>query len=72
MLEAISKRLSATIGYKARGSALSAKKGLDVPQHASEPFLPPALTTIFSLNLASKSVLKWLLNGKEFCCDTQG
>ena len=59
--EPISKLLSAAIGCKARGSALSAKTVLDVLQYASEPFSPPALPTSFSLNLASKSVLKWVL-----------
>jgi hypothetical protein len=48
----------AAIGCEVRGSALSAKKVLDVPQHASEPFPPPALTTNFSLDFAAKSVLK--------------
>jgi hypothetical protein len=40
---------------------LSAKTVLDVLQYASEPFLPSALPTHFSLDLASKSVLKWVL-----------
>ena len=57
-LEPISKLLSAPIGCKARGSAFSAKTVLDVLQYASEPFLPPALPTSFSLDLASKPVLK--------------
>jgi hypothetical protein len=60
-LEPISKLLSAVIGCKARGSAFSVKRVLDVLQHASEPFSPRALTTNFSLDLASKSVLKWVL-----------
>ena len=61
VLEPISRLLSAAIGCKARGSAFSAKRVLDVLQHASEPFSPRALTTNFSLDLASKSVLKWVL-----------
>ncbi len=61
MLELVSKLLSAAIGCKARGTALSAKRGLDVLQYASEPFPPPALPTNFSLDLASKSVLKPVL-----------
>lgn len=61
ILEAIPKPLSTTIGYKVRGSALSTKKVLDVLQHASEPFLPPALTTNFSLNLVTKQVWRGLL-----------
>ena len=59
--EPISKLLSAAIGCKARGTALSAKRVLDVPQYASEPFPPSALPTNFSLDLASKLVLKWVL-----------
>jgi len=61
ILEPISKLLSAAIGYKARGSAFSTKRVLDVLQHASEPFSPRALTTSFSLDLAAKPVLKWVL-----------
>jgi len=61
VLELVSKLLSAAIGCKARGTALSAKRGLDVIQYASEPFPPPALPTNFSLDLASKSVLKPVL-----------
>jgi len=61
VLEPISKLLSAAVGCKARGAALSVKRGLDVLQYASEPFSPPALPTNFSLDLASKSVLKWVL-----------
>jgi hypothetical protein len=60
-IELVSKLLSATIGCKARGSALSAKKVLDVPQHASEPFPPPALPTNFSLDFAAKPALKPVL-----------
>jgi len=60
-LELVSKLLSAAIGCKACGSALSAKRVLDVLQHASEPFPPPALTTDFSLDFAKKSVLKPVL-----------
>ena len=58
VLELLSKLLYAAIGCKACGSALSAKRVLDVPQHASEPFPPPALPTDFSLDFATKSVLK--------------
>jgi len=61
VLEPISKLLSAAVGCKARGAALSAKRVLDVLQYASEPFSPPALPTSFSLDLASKPVLKWVL-----------
>jgi len=61
LLEPISKLLSAAIGCKARGTALSAKRVLNVLQYASEPFSSPALPTTFSLNLASKSVLKWVI-----------
>jgi len=57
ILESIPKPLSTVIGCKVRGSALSAKKVLDVLQYASEPFPPPALTTNFSLDLATKQVL---------------
>ena len=57
-LQPVSKLLPAAIGCEARGSALSAKKVLDVLQHASEPFPPPALTTSFSLDFAAKPVLK--------------
>ena len=32
-----------------------------MPQHASEPFSPPALTTAFSLDLVTKQVLGWVL-----------
>jgi len=58
--EPTSKRLSAAIGCKGRGAALSAKTVLDVLQYASEPFSPPALPTNSSLDLAAKSVLKWV------------
>jgi hypothetical protein len=61
VLEPSSKLLSAAIGCKARGTALSAKTVLDVLQYASEPFSPPALPTNFSLDLASKSAVKWVL-----------
>jgi len=54
----VSKPLSAATGCKACGSAFSAKRVLNVPQHASEPFSPRALTTNFSLDLATKQVLK--------------
>ena len=50
-LQLVSKPLSAAIGCKARGSAFSAKRVLNVLQHASEPFSPRALTTGFSLDL---------------------
>jgi len=56
ILEPIPKPLSTAIGCKARGSVLSAKKVLNVLQHASEPFSPPALTTGFSLDLVTKQV----------------
>ena len=39
-------------------SAFSAKRVLTVPQHASEPFSPRALTTTFSLDLATKAIVK--------------
>ena len=58
MLQLVSKPLSAAIGCKACGSAFSAKRVLNVPQHASEPFSPRALTTSFSLDLTAKQVLK--------------
>ena len=58
ILQLVSKLLPAPIGCKARGSALSAKKVLDVLQHASEPFPPPALATSFSLDFAAKPGLK--------------
>ncbi len=61
LLEPIPRPLSTAIGCKDRGSALSAKKVLNVPQHASEPFWPPALTTAFSLGLVTKQVLGWVL-----------
>jgi hypothetical protein len=57
-LQQVSKPLSAAIGCKARGSAFSAKRVLNVLQHASEHFSPRALTTTFSLDLAAKQVLK--------------
>ncbi len=57
ILEPIPKPLSTATGCKVRGSALSAKKVLDVLQYASEPFQPPALTTNFSLDLDIKQVL---------------
>jgi len=53
MAELVSKLLPAAIGCEARGSALSAKKVLDVHQHACEPFPPPALPTNFSLDFTS-------------------
>lgn len=56
-LEAIPKPRSTAIGCEVRGSALSVKKVLDVLQHASEPFSPPALTTAFSLDLVTNQVL---------------
>ena len=65
-LEPISKLLSAALGCKARGTALSAKRVLDVLQYASEPFPPSALPTNFSLDLASKLVLKWVLETGSF------
>jgi hypothetical protein len=56
--EAIPKSRSTAIGCEDRGSALSAKKVLDVlHEHASEPFSPPALTTAFSLDLVTNQVL---------------
>jgi len=58
VLQLVSKPLSAAIGCKARGSAFSVKRVLDVLQYASEPFSPRALITSFSLDLASKQVLK--------------
>ena len=61
MVELVSKLLSALIGCKVSGSVLSEKRVLDVLQHASEPFSPPALPTGFSLDLATKQVLGWLL-----------
>jgi hypothetical protein len=61
LLELVSKLFPAAIGCESRGSALSAKEVLDVLQHASEPFPPPALPTGFSLDLASKPVLKPVL-----------
>jgi len=57
-LQLVSKPLSAATGCKARGSAFSAKRVLNVLQHASEPFSPRALTTSFLLDLATKQVLK--------------
>ena len=60
-IEPIPKLLSTAIGCKVRGSALSAKRILDVLQYVSEPFSPPALTTNFSLDLATKQVLGWIL-----------
>jgi hypothetical protein len=67
MLELVSKLLSAAIGSKACGSTLSAKRVLDVPQHASEPFPPPALPTDFSLDFATKSVSKPVLRKTHVC-----
>jgi hypothetical protein len=60
-LELVSKLSPAAIRCEARGSALSAKKVLDVLQHASEPFPPAALPTDFSLDFAARSVLKPVL-----------
>ena len=60
LIEPIPKPLSTTIGCKVHGSALSAKKVLNVLQHASEPFPPPALTTAFSLGLVTKQLLGWV------------
>ncbi|UCF16683.1 MAG: beta-lactamase family protein, partial [Phycisphaerales bacterium] len=60
-LEPIRKPLSTATGCKVRGSAFSAKRVLDVLQHASEPFPPRALTTNFSLDFAAKQVLGWVL-----------
>ena len=54
-LEPISKLISAAIGYKIHGSAVSPKRVLDVPQHASEPFSPQALPMDFSLDFAKKA-----------------
>jgi len=56
--ELIAKPLSAPIGCKVRGSALSAQRVLDVLQYASEPLPPLALTTDFSLDFAQKQVLE--------------
>ena len=61
ILETIPKLLLTATGCKVRGSVLSVKKVLDVHQYASEPFPPPALTTNFSLDLAIKQVLGWIL-----------
>ena len=55
------KLLSAAAGCEVHGSALSAEKVLDVPQHDSEPFLPPALPTDFSLIFATKPAWKSVL-----------
>ena len=55
------KLLSAAVGCEVHGPALSAEKVLDVPQHASEPFLPPALPTDFSLIFATKPAWKSVL-----------
>ena len=68
-LEPIPKPLSTAIGCKARRSVLSAKRDLDVLQHASEPLplreffrCPPlSLSTSFSLDLATKQVSGWVL-----------
>ena len=55
------KLLSAAAGCEVHGSALSAEKVLDVPQHDSESFLPPALPTDFSLIFATKPAWKSVL-----------
>ena len=55
------KLLSAAAGCEVHGSALSAEKVLDVPQHDSEPFLPPALPTNPSHIFATKPALKPVL-----------
>ena len=55
------KLLSAAVGCEVRGSALSEEKVLDVPQHASEPFLPLSLPTNSSLIFATKPALKPVL-----------
>ena len=55
------KLLSAAAGCEVHGSALSAEKILDVPQHDSDPFLPPALPTDFSLIFATKPAWKSVL-----------
>jgi hypothetical protein len=60
-IELVSKLLSATTGYKVRGSALSAKKVLDVPEARLRAFAPAALPTNFSLDFAAKPVLKPVL-----------
>ena len=61
ILETIPKPLLTAIGCRFCGSALSAKKVLDVLQYASEPFSPPALTTKSSLNLVTRQVWGWVL-----------
>jgi hypothetical protein len=63
-LELVSELLPAAIGCEARGSALSAKKVLDVLQYASEPSHLRPLPTSLSLDFASKSVLKPVLEGR--------
>ena len=55
------KLLSAAAGCEVHGSALSAEKVLDVPQHDSESFPPPALPTDFSLIFATKPAWKSVL-----------
>jgi len=61
MLELASKLTPAAIGCKTHGAAFSPKRVLDVLQYASEPFSPQALPMSFSLDFASKAVLKPVL-----------
>ncbi|UCG47001.1 MAG: RHS repeat-associated core domain-containing protein, partial [Phycisphaerales bacterium] len=56
IVEPIPEPLSTATGCKVRGYALSAKKVLDVLEHASEPFPPPAFPTDLSLGLVTKQV----------------
>jgi len=49
---------STAIGCKTHGSAVSPKRLLDVHEHACEAFSPQPLTMDFSLDFASKAVLK--------------
>jgi len=67
-MQLVSKPLSAVIGCKARGFAFSAKRVLNVLQHAfrrrpramagqAGPFPPAALASAFSLDLGTNLVL---------------
>ena len=71
-IQLVSKSLSAATGCKARGSAFSVKRVLNVLQHASEPFSPRALTTSFSLGLATKQVLIPVVLVLSVCLSASG